>query len=246
MTPYYEFVSSNGQLHPRRPKWPILSQIVAKPRQARSGREVSLADPLRVSEGPYAGSRRRREFVGRLPAATKLAVSSTSPTSTRMGTRQHIAFSSSSLAKTRNLLQRGGGHHRGTSRQPVSTTAPLFCPFRSRRGDALASRRMTLRSIYRVLVSYLQRLPGAMHEIELPTVEKNRQMSIRRIRCGQQRERSCFTPACLSNPSRTCSTTSTSLPHRFTIKATVSEGFRLILGADLKEACYAQYRRNLP
>ena len=34
------------------------------------------------------------------------------------------------------------------------------------------SRRVTQRSMYRVLMSYLERLPGAMHEIELPTGEK--------------------------------------------------------------------------
>lgn len=45
-------------------------------------------------------------------------------------------------------------------------SGPLFRPFRSRRGDILASRRMNQRSMYRVLMSYLERLPGAMQENE--------------------------------------------------------------------------------
>ncbi|MGB8031412.1 MAG: hypothetical protein WCF30_17305 [Terracidiphilus sp.] len=44
----------------------------------------------------------------------------------------------------------------------------LFHPLRSRRGDALSSRRMNQRSMYRVLMSYLERLPGAIQEKELP------------------------------------------------------------------------------
>jgi len=41
---------------------------------------------------------------------------------------------------------------------------PLFRPRLSRHGDALAPRRMTERSMYRVLMSYLERLPGAMRK----------------------------------------------------------------------------------
>ena len=48
----------------------------------------------------------------------------------------------------------------------------LFRPRVSRHGDALAPRRLTQRSMYRLLMSYLERLPGAMQEIELPTGEK--------------------------------------------------------------------------
>jgi hypothetical protein len=69
------------------------------------------------------------------------------------------------------------------SSDPVDETAPspkhgrgsgpLFRPFRCRRGDILASRRMNQRSMYRVLMSYLERLPGAMHEIELSTGEND-------------------------------------------------------------------------
>jgi site-specific recombinase XerD len=51
-------------------------------------------------------------------------------------------------------------------------SGPLFRPRVSRHGDALASRRMTQRSMYRLLMSYLERLPGAMQEKELPTGEK--------------------------------------------------------------------------
>jgi integrase len=39
-------------------------------------------------------------------------------------------------------------------------------------GDALTARRMTQRSMYRVLMNYLERLPGAMQEIELLSGEK--------------------------------------------------------------------------
>ena len=52
-------------------------------------------------------------------------------------------------------------------------SGPLFRPFRSRRADSLASRGMTQRSMYRVLMSYLERLPGAMRETLLPTGEKD-------------------------------------------------------------------------
>ena len=51
-------------------------------------------------------------------------------------------------------------------------SGPLFRPRVSRHGDALAPRRMNPRSMYRVLMSYLERLPGAMQEKELPTGEK--------------------------------------------------------------------------
>jgi site-specific recombinase XerD len=53
-------------------------------------------------------------------------------------------------------------------------SCPLFRPRRSQRSDALASRRMTQRSMYRVLMSYLERLPGAMQEKELLTGENVR------------------------------------------------------------------------
>ena len=51
-------------------------------------------------------------------------------------------------------------------------SGPLFRPRLSAYGDALASRRMTERSMHRVLMSYLERLPGAMQEKELPSGEK--------------------------------------------------------------------------
>lgn len=51
-------------------------------------------------------------------------------------------------------------------------SGPLFRPRVSRHGDALAPRRMTQRSMYRVLMSYMERLPGAMQEKELPSGEK--------------------------------------------------------------------------
>jgi site-specific recombinase XerD len=51
-------------------------------------------------------------------------------------------------------------------------SGPLFRPRRSKRGDTLSCRRMTQRSMYRVLMSYLERLPGAMQEKELPSGEK--------------------------------------------------------------------------
>jgi len=51
-------------------------------------------------------------------------------------------------------------------------SGPLFRPRVSRHGDALAPRRMTQRSMYRLLMSYLERLPGAMQEKDLPSGEK--------------------------------------------------------------------------
>jgi site-specific recombinase XerD len=51
-------------------------------------------------------------------------------------------------------------------------SGPLFRPRISRHGDALAPRRMTERSMYRLLMTYLERLPGAMQEKELPSGEK--------------------------------------------------------------------------
>lgn len=51
-------------------------------------------------------------------------------------------------------------------------SGPLFRPRLSAYGDALASRRTTERSMYRALMGYLERLPGAMQEKELPSGEK--------------------------------------------------------------------------
>jgi integrase/recombinase XerD len=51
-------------------------------------------------------------------------------------------------------------------------SGPLFRPRVSRHGDVLAPRRMSQRSMYRLLMSYLERLPGAMQEKELPSGEK--------------------------------------------------------------------------
>lgn len=54
-------------------------------------------------------------------------------------------------------------------------SGPLFRPRPSGYTDALAARRMTQRSMYRVLMSYLERLPGAMQEKELPSGERVRE-----------------------------------------------------------------------
>jgi site-specific recombinase XerD len=52
-------------------------------------------------------------------------------------------------------------------------SGPLFRPRLSAyTTDLLASRRMTQRSMYRLLMNYLERLPGAMQEKELPSGEK--------------------------------------------------------------------------
>src|ERR1700733_14428046 len=51
-------------------------------------------------------------------------------------------------------------------------SGPLFRPRLSGHSDALAPRRMTERSMYRVLMSYLGRLPGATIEKERPSGEK--------------------------------------------------------------------------
>ena len=53
-------------------------------------------------------------------------------------------------------------------------SGPLFRPRLSRHGDDLAPRRMTEQSMYRVLMGYLEQLPGAFQEVELPTGEKIR------------------------------------------------------------------------
>jgi site-specific recombinase XerD len=51
-------------------------------------------------------------------------------------------------------------------------SGPLFRPRVSGYSDELAPRRMAQRSMYRVLMSYLERLPGAMQEKELPDGKK--------------------------------------------------------------------------
>lgn len=51
-------------------------------------------------------------------------------------------------------------------------SGPLFRPRRSRHGDALSCRRMTQRSMYRLLMSYLERLPGPILEEEMSSREK--------------------------------------------------------------------------
>jgi site-specific recombinase XerD len=51
-------------------------------------------------------------------------------------------------------------------------SGPLFRPRLSRHSEDLAPRRMTQRSMYRLLMGYLKRLPGAMQEKELPPGEK--------------------------------------------------------------------------
>lgn len=51
-------------------------------------------------------------------------------------------------------------------------SGPLFRPRRSQHHETLASRRMTERSMYRVLMSYLERLPGAMRETVSPSGEE--------------------------------------------------------------------------
>lgn len=54
-------------------------------------------------------------------------------------------------------------------------SGPLFRPRSSSKSEDLAPRRITERSMSRLLMAYLERLPGAMHEVELPTGEKVRQ-----------------------------------------------------------------------
>jgi len=51
-------------------------------------------------------------------------------------------------------------------------SGPLFRPRVSGHGVALALRRMTEQSMYRLLMRYLERLPGAMQERELPSGKK--------------------------------------------------------------------------
>jgi integrase/recombinase XerD len=51
-------------------------------------------------------------------------------------------------------------------------SGPLFRPRLSQHHETLAPRRMTERSMYRVLMSYLERLPGAMRETMLSDGEK--------------------------------------------------------------------------
>jgi integrase/recombinase XerD len=53
-------------------------------------------------------------------------------------------------------------------------SGPLFRPRSSSKGEKLAERRMTERSMNRLLLSYLERLPGAVQEVELPGGEKVR------------------------------------------------------------------------
>lgn len=51
-------------------------------------------------------------------------------------------------------------------------SGPLFRPRSSSKGEHLAGRRMTERSMNRLLMAYLERLPGAVQEVELPSGEK--------------------------------------------------------------------------
>jgi len=51
-------------------------------------------------------------------------------------------------------------------------SGPLFRPRSSSKGKKLAERRMTERSMNRLLLSYLEQLPNAVQEVELPTGEK--------------------------------------------------------------------------
>lgn len=49
------------------------------------------------------------------------------------------------------------------------SSGPLFRPRSGSKAEKLAERQMTERTMNRLLMSYLERLPGAMHEVVLPT-----------------------------------------------------------------------------
>lgn len=51
-------------------------------------------------------------------------------------------------------------------------SGPLFRPRSSSKGDTLADRRMTERAMNNLIMSYLERLPGANQEVEQPSGEK--------------------------------------------------------------------------
>lgn len=51
-------------------------------------------------------------------------------------------------------------------------SGPLFRPRSGSKGEHLAERRMTERSMNRLLMNYLERLPSAVQEVELPNGEK--------------------------------------------------------------------------
>lgn len=68
---------------------------------------------------------------------------------------------------------------------------------------------MSRRSMYRLLMGYLERLPGAMQEKELRSGEKVQECVYSHIPCGRPPLRSCSIPAWASSPYRRCSTTST-------------------------------------
>jgi site-specific recombinase XerD len=51
-------------------------------------------------------------------------------------------------------------------------SGPLFRPSRSRHSEGLASRRLTQRAMYNILMSYFERLPGAMQEKKLLSGER--------------------------------------------------------------------------
>jgi integrase/recombinase XerC len=57
-------------------------------------------------------------------------------------------------------------------------SGPLFRPRSSSKGENLANRRMTERSMNRLLMTYLERLPGAMQEIELPSTSEKVQRCV--------------------------------------------------------------------
>ena len=83
-------------------------------------------------------------------------------------------------------------------------SGPPFRPRSSSKGEHLADRRMTERSMNRLLMSYLERLPSAIQEVELPNGEKVRRCiySPHSLRATTATLTSS-TQARRSNPSRT-------------------------------------------
>lgn len=59
-------------------------------------------------------------------------------------------------------------------REAKLESGPLFRPRSSSKGEALAERRLTERSMNRLLLSYLERLPSSVQEVELPGGQKVR------------------------------------------------------------------------
>jgi site-specific recombinase XerD len=130
---------------------------------------------------------------------------------------------------TIRLLEKGN-KHRTIGLNPVAaqaideyirhaglTSGPLFRPRRAPSSEALADRAMGEVTLYRLILGYLERLPGAVKEV-IGKGGKPEMSCIftRRTRCARPRPRCCSTAARISARCRTCSAIAMSPQRRST------------------------------